>query len=246
MTQLPVIYMAAGRGVRLGELTAERPKALLEVGGSSLLERALINLRVAGVERVVAVTGYAAEVFNAFPVETRFNDRWADQNNVVSLWSVRDVVRDGCLIVNCDVLFELELARRLVAAHGTSLLVDDKTPVDQESMKVTLDGERIVRLHKSVPLDQAVGEYIGLTRVDPADGSRLAEVLEEFVARGEVDVYYEDALAALAAERQITIQRIGGLNWIEIDDEEDLRRARDQVAPAVDRIDGPVGTVAAK
>ena len=243
MTQLPVIYMAAGRGVRLGELTAERSKALLEVGGTPLIDRALTNLRAAGADRVVAVTGYVPEAFDSYPIETRFNEHWADQNNVVSLWAVRDIVRDGCMIVNCDVLFELEVAKRLLSAQGTVLLVDDKTPVDEESMKVTLDGQRIVRLHKSVPLEQAVGEYIGLTRVDPTDGPRLAEILEEFVTRGEVDVYYEDALAVLAAEGEIGIERIGGLSWIEIDDEIDLQRARNQIAPAVDRVDGRVGTV---
>ena len=56
---LPVVYLAAGEGRRLRPLTDAAPKALLDVGGVSLGERALSSLRRAGVEEVVAVTGHA-------------------------------------------------------------------------------------------------------------------------------------------------------------------------------------------
>lgn len=235
MSSSTVIYLAAGRGSRLGELCDDRPKALVEVAGRPLAPRAIAALRDAGFDRIVAVTGYAAAALEGLGIETRFNDRWENENNIVSLWQVRDLVRDGCAIVNCDLLFEPELARRLHDAEGTALLVDDVLAVDEESMKVTLSADgHLAQLHKSLPLADAVGEYIGLTRVDPADGPRLAEILEEFVTAGNVQVYYEDALAALAAERPVRVERVGGLAWVEIDDRDDLKHAQTTIAPVVD------------
>jgi choline kinase len=233
--QLPVIYLAAGRGSRLGDLTAGIPKAFVEVGGRPLAERSFEYLRAAGFDRIVVVTGHAAEAFDAHDVETVFNDRWAAENNVVSLWRAREAVARGCVIVNCDLLFEPVLAERLAAARGTAILVDDVLAVDDESMKatVTADG-RLERLHKSLPHERAIGEYIGLTRIDPADGPRLAAILDEFVAAGNVHVYYEDAIEALAAERPVRIERVGGTRWVEIDDHDDLRRARELIAPAIE------------
>lgn len=235
MTSLPVIYLAAGRGSRLGDLCAEKPKALVDAGGRPLADRAFEYLRAAGFDRIVAVTGHAAAELEDRGAETVFNDRWESENNVVSLWQARAIVTGGCAIVNCDLLFEPELARRLADARGTAILVDDALAVDEESMKVTArpDGS-LDRLHKNLPLDQAVGEYIGLTRVDPADGPRLAEILEEFIAAGNVHVYYEDAIEMLAAERPVRIERVGGLRWVEIDDHDDLARAREAIAPAID------------
>lgn len=234
MPQLPVIYLAAGRGSRLGELTADRPKALVEVGDRTLIDRSLEYLRAAGFERILVVTGHAAGSLEGFGAETVFNERWDTENNISSLWRVREVVASGCVIVNCDLLFESQLARRLAAAKGSAILVDDEQPVDEESMKATEIDGRLDRLHKSLPLESAVGEYIGLARIDPADGPRLAEILDEFIARGETQVYYEDAIEALGRERPVRLERVGGLGWVEIDDQEDLARARRVAAERID------------
>lgn len=235
MGELPVIYLAAGRGSRLTDLTSDKPKALVEAGGRTLADRAFEYLRAAGFERIVAITGHAAEQLENHGVETLYNDRWDGENNVVSLWQAREIVAGGCVIVNCDLLFEPELAQRLAAAEGTALLVDDLLAVDEESMKVTLREDGLLdRLHKSLPLETSVGEYIGLTRVDPADGPLLAEILDEFVTAGNVQVYYEDALEELGRRSGVGIERVGGLKWVEIDDHDDLARAENEIAPAID------------
>lgn len=238
---LPVVYLAAGRGSRLGDLTADRPKAMVEVGGRTLAERSFQYLRDAGFQRIVVVTGHQAAAFDHHDVETIFNDRWEIENNITSLWQARELVAAGCAIVNCDLLFEPQLAERLANTAGTAILVDDVQPVDDESMKATAtaaaDGHDglLARLHKSLPHEQAVGEYIGLTRIDPEDGPHLAEILDQFIAAGNTQVYYEDAIEALAAQHPVRIERIGGTQWVEIDDHEDLARAREQTAPAIDR-----------
>lgn len=235
VAQLPVIYLAAGRGSRLGDLTADRPKAMIEAGGRPLVDRSIGYLRAAGFDRIIAVTGHAAAKFDDHDVEQVFNPKWDAENNITSLHAVRDVVATGCVIVNCDLLFEPALATALAETEGTAILVDDVLKVDEESMKATVDSiGNLDRLHKSLSLDEAVGEYIGLTRVDPKDGPRLKAILEQFIADGNVQVYYEDALEALAKERPVRIERVGGTLWVEIDDHDDLARADHEIGPAID------------
>ena len=55
------LLMGAGRGTRLGALTAETPKPLLEVAGKPLLAHIIEGLIEAGLERFVVVTGYLGE-----------------------------------------------------------------------------------------------------------------------------------------------------------------------------------------
>ena len=235
MTVLPVVYLAAGEGRRLRPLTDAAPKAMLDVGGIPLAARALGSLRAAGVEEVVAVTGHAREAFaplgHLISAE-RFNARYAEYGNVYSLWCARDVVAGGCYIVNSDVLFEDAIARALVAAHGSAVLIAADHGVAAESMQAVAGDGRLVELSKEAPVGPHP-EYIGLTRIDPEHGPRLSALLERYAREGPLDVYYEDAIQELAAEVPVGLVPVDGLAWIEIDDHEDLAQARGEVLDRV-------------
>lgn len=59
------ILLAAGKGTRLGPLTAQAPKPLLEVGGRPILVHIIDGLLRAGVERFLIVTGHFGELIEA-------------------------------------------------------------------------------------------------------------------------------------------------------------------------------------
>jgi choline kinase len=229
------VYLAAGEGKRLRPLTADRPKAMIEIDGVPLAQRGLRSLRAAGIDRIVSVTGHLPQAFE--PIrglvgEERHNDRYAELENVYSLWLARDVVAEGCFIVNSDVLFEDEIARRLASAPGTAILCASDHGVDAESMKAVATGGRLERLTKEAPAD-GNPEYIGLARIDPADGPRLAAILDELVQSGRTSVYYEDAIEWLAREVSVRLLPVDGMAWIEIDDHEDLARAEREILERV-------------
>jgi choline kinase len=232
---IPAVYLAAGEGKRLRPLTAELPKAMIEIDGVPLAERALRSLRGAGVDRVVAVTGYRPEAFEPLGeliTEQRHNERYAELENVYSLWMARDVVAGGCFVVNSDVLFEDEVAARLTGARGSAVLCASDHGVDAESMKAVARDGRLSRLTKQAPV-AGNAEYIGLARIDPADGPRLAAILDELVSSGRTSVYYETAIEWLAAEVSVRLLPVDGLAWIEIDDHADLERAHRDVLERV-------------
>ncbi len=59
------VLLAAGRGTRLGALTANYPKPLLDVGGLPIIAHTLSGLARAGIEEVTIVTGHFAELLEA-------------------------------------------------------------------------------------------------------------------------------------------------------------------------------------
>jgi MurNAc alpha-1-phosphate uridylyltransferase len=59
------MVMAAGKGTRMRPLTATRPKPLVEVGGTTLLDHVLDHLRAAGVGRVIVNVHYFADSIEA-------------------------------------------------------------------------------------------------------------------------------------------------------------------------------------
>ncbi len=67
------MVLAAGRGERFWPLTENRPKHLLPVGGTPVLERTLRSLSRAGIRDVVLVVGFRAE---------RIREKFGDGRNV--------------------------------------------------------------------------------------------------------------------------------------------------------------------
>jgi MurNAc alpha-1-phosphate uridylyltransferase len=55
---MKAMILAAGRGERMGALTAETPKPLLDVGGAALIEHHLVRLAAAGFVEVVINLSY--------------------------------------------------------------------------------------------------------------------------------------------------------------------------------------------
>ena len=96
------VILAAGMARRLRPLTNDRPKCLLPLGHRNLLERTVDAMRMVGVERLVVVTGFKAEMIRDFllarypQMEIIFIDNtdYANNNNIYSLWMAGKVVRD--------------------------------------------------------------------------------------------------------------------------------------------------------
>src|SRR5262245_29447176 len=55
------VVLAAGRGMRMGALTAATPKPLLAVAGRPIIEHVLSGFAAAGVRRAIIVTGYLGD-----------------------------------------------------------------------------------------------------------------------------------------------------------------------------------------
>jgi choline kinase len=236
------MVLAAGAGRRLESLTQDLPKTLLPVDGErTILDIALGNLRRAGLERVVVVTGYAAERVaerqaaleerHDVKLELVFNPKAEEWNNAYSLWCAREHFAQGVLLCNGDTVHPPEVEERLLAGRDGSELVlalDDAKALGAEEMKVQLTEEGLLaRINKALDPATSVGEYIGLTLIEPAAAAGLADALEA-TWRRDPGLYYEDGFQEYADRGgRVGVASVGGLEWVEVDDQADLEAARE-------------------
>ena len=93
------IIMAAGTSSRFAPLSYEKPKALIEVRGEVLIERQIRQLREAGIEEVVVVTGYKAEQFeylkDKYGVVLINNPYYLTRNNNSSIYAAREYIKNS-------------------------------------------------------------------------------------------------------------------------------------------------------
>ena len=90
------IIMAAGTSSRFAPLSYERSKALTEVRGEILIERQIRQLREAGIENIIIVTGYKSEQLeylkDRFGVQLIHNPDYLVRNNNGSIHAVRELL----------------------------------------------------------------------------------------------------------------------------------------------------------
>jgi choline kinase len=235
------LVLAAGAGRRLRPDTDALPKALLPVAGTTtILDVALRNLAAAGLDDIVIVVGHAARAIEdrAAALERAHqvtltlvpNDRALDWNNAYSLWLAREHLARGALMVNGDTVHPVSVEKALLAARGAAgviLAIDNVKPLADEEMKVVLDDRGLLaRISKRMDPALAHGEYIGATLIEAAAAAELADALEA-TWRRDPGRYYEDGYQELADRGgQVAVAPIGAVDWVEVDDHDDLRRAR--------------------
>jgi len=240
------IILAAGVGWRLKPHTETTPKSLMEIGGQSLLRRYLETFAALGLPEAVLVVGHLKEQVMAeaargpAEVEVRFvvNEQFT-RGNILSLWHARHEFDDDILIMDGDVLFPRELLARVIAFPDVNAIaVDERFQDTGEEQKVVCEDGWVVEVTKKISGDPRVrGEEVGILRLSADAAEVLRGILEEFIETGKDSLEYEDAFRELAAEVPIGVVEIGDLPWIEIDFEEDLAHAREDILPEVDRLD---------
>jgi choline kinase len=236
------MVLAAGAGRRLEPLTKDLPKTLLPVDGErTILDVALTNLRAAGLEEVVVITGFAShrieerkadlEAAHDIRLELVFNDKALEWNNAYSLWCARDHFDQGVLLCNGDTVHPPTVEDALLKARGNDdllLAVDDVKTLGEEEMKVLLDQDGYMqRINKAIDPPTAQGEYIGVTLIEPHAADALADALQTTFER-DPQLYYEDGFQVLADRGgKVRAASIGDVEWVEVDDHADLARARE-------------------
>lgn len=240
---MQAVILSAGQGRRLLPLTADRPKCLIDLHGRTLLQWQLDALLAAGVGPITVVTGYAAAAVEALlerhydsrVVRAQFNPFFQVADNLGSCWIARDAFEGDVLLLNGDTVFEPAVVERLLAAPPAPirLTVDSKAGYDDDDMKVVLDGERLLRIGKHLPVDAVDAESIGLLRFDAAGARRFRQAVEQALREPDgLRWWYLSVIDRLADEGVVQTCSIKGLRWGEVDFPRDLEPARAVVADA--------------
>ena len=113
---MQAIILAAGMGRRLGELTRNNTKCMLEVNGVRLIDRYLHILSHCHLNRVIIVVGYEARNLidyighrydDVLKIEYIHNDIYDKTNNIYSLALAKtQMCEDDTILLESDLIFE--------------------------------------------------------------------------------------------------------------------------------------------
>ena len=234
---MKAIILAAGKGKRLDKVCGDYPKCLLDIGGLSLIERQIETLRAVGVNDITAVVGFGAEHVRErcgsgiTYIENEIHDQ---TNSLYSLWLARDMLTEGFVVLNADVLFHSQMLIDLLSVQFEDALLISYEPLadlGEEEMKVKVRKGCVVDLSKQMNPAEADGENVGIVKFGPSGAALLIEQMDTLVSAGNLKEWAPRAFREFAAQRPLNAISTRGYPWIEIDFPEDYRCAVNEILP---------------
>jgi choline kinase len=236
---LRAIILAAGKGSRPEPVSGESVKCLVELGGTTLIERQFSYLQACGINQIAVVVGFQAERIRRIcgpEVEYVENPIFTETNSLYSLWLARHFFGNGFVVLNSDVFFHPQLLGDLLTAkYEDAILVSwrNQTKYGDEEMKVKVRGGQLLDISKTMDPDEADGENVGIVKFGATGAGVLVKELEKLIAGGAKKSWAPRAFLEFSRTRPLHAVSTRGFPWIEIDFPADLRRAQEEILPRI-------------
>ncbi len=232
------VIIAAGMGTRLREAHADSPKGFLELGGHSLIEQSIARLERAGINDIVIVTGYLAEHYEQLAlryeglVRTVHNPEFAASGSMYSLFCARDLIDDGFLLLESDLLYESRALEVLIADESAdAIMLSGQTNAGDEVYVEAPSGQLIAMSKDRGSLNIVTGELVGISKISRGLFAMMKHLSREHFSESLHYDYETDCLVEAAQSWEIACPVVADLIWTEIDDPAHLERARKEVLP---------------
>ena len=225
---MKAIILAAGRGSRMGKLTEEKPKCLIDIEGAPLIELQIKALRQCRIHEIAIVTGYKAPYLEEYGTQKFHNPNWETTNMVSSLLCAKEwLVEDDCIVSYSDIFYTDKIVNDLIKCEDeVSISYDpqwlalwekrfDDPLEDAESFQLDAEGF-VLDIGKKVSIISEIqGQYMGLLKFRPSFWKN-----EQMVTSPKLDM---TTFLSQLIEKGFRIKAVANEDpWGEIDSESDV------------------------
>lgn len=237
---MQAIILAAGMGKRLGELTKNNTKCMVEVNGIRLIDRMITQLSKFNLNRLVIVVGYEGKKLidyighrydDILKIEYINNPIYDRTNNIYSLALAKEeLCKDDTILLESDLIFEDRILELLINHRDPDLALVAKYETWMDGTMVCVDNDR--NITNFVPKEAFCYEnadvYYKTVNIYKFSSEfskyQYVPFLEAYCRVMGNNEYYEQVLRILLHLHSSTLKALPITNekWYEIDDVQDL------------------------
>lgn len=233
--------LAATQGKRLGNLTVEKPKTMLKIGGQSILERTVNHLYDYEIKDINVVTGFKSEAVNLPNLKIVRNEAYETSGQIESLAQVALNKENDQLVIFGDILFRkhilqlaIEDAADVVMVVDSQVNLANKSKTDmvvatgKDSHSFFGEVSYIKEIAFDEPDNKYDGEWIGVMKLSQKGVQLMANFIEERKSQSEyhqldirdmVNQFVKDGV-------RVKVQYITG-HWVDVNNISDFSSATD-------------------
>jgi choline kinase/ubiquinone/menaquinone biosynthesis C-methylase UbiE len=191
---MKAIILAAGEGKRFGQSKVNKPKCLMEVGESTLLNIQIDTLYECGINDIVMVRGYEKNKIDIPGIRYYDNDEYKETKVLYSLFKAEEELNEDVLVLYSDIYYEKNVIKTIMNSsenisigclinyenlhkHRSDISLQDMELVDFDS------DNRIRDIGKDLSevTDSTRGQFIGIFKLSPKGCDRLKKFYRYFM-----------------------------------------------------------------
>ena len=231
---MKAVILAAGESKRLHPYTLNMPKCLLEIGDKNIIGHQIESLKRNGIDEITIVTGFCNDKLRSTLGENFsfiHNKDFKKTSSIYSLWLAREnLIGAPFVILNSDVFFHPSIMSKLVDfSREDCIAIDYDSYLNEEEMKVKVKDGLVADMSKTMAVEDADGENLGLVKFGIEGGEALFNLMGKLIADKRINEWAPYAFRELAKDYPLYVTGTDGLPWIEIDFPEDLEKAREKI-----------------
>lgn len=230
---MKIIMLNSGLGSRLGNLTDNVPKSLVEINSNQTIFSRAINILSDYSEDFIITTGYLNNVLikyveNNFP-DFNFNfvhNPVYDKTNYIKSIDLIDELNEDIVLLHGDLVFSKYVAEKIIKSDNSSVVIDSSAELPKDDFKAKIIENKVNYISTKYFGENAFACQ-PFYKLKKEDWKLWKNKIREFCQDGKTEVYAENALNELL-DKQIFLQPLDIMGDLcsEIDTKEDLERIR--------------------
>jgi len=229
-----LIILAAGTGSRLGSLTKKKPKSLIKIKNTCIVDYQLNQFKNLKVKKIIVVVGFASKLIKkklGKKLKYIVNKKYRSTNNIYSLWLARKFLKEETIITFSDLVMDKNISKKLIKSKKNFTLAIDTSKILNGTMKIKVKNKKLLAIGKSVQ-NNADGNFIGAAKIKKSKIKQFRAYLNKIVLSKKKDYYTEVFNYLIAKKNTINFIDVKNSFWAEVDDHHDLKKLNKKIQSA--------------
>ena len=247
---MKAIILSAGYGSRLGNLTKELPKSLVDINGKSIIKRQIETFRNNGIKEIIVIIGPNKDKFQLKNIEYVVDKNFHDHEQLGSLMAANKHFQNDVVISFGDVIVDNNIMKQVIeSTYDIGVAVDLKWEKNYENRTqhpkseadlALIRSNKLIKIKKNLDSveNHQLGEFLGIIKLSNIGSKKFLDVFKRLNSSHEgkfhdassfQKAYLTDMIDELIQTNEVVNPIFIDGVWFEIDTIEDLENIRKKI-----------------
>lgn len=225
---MKAFILAAGMGTRISRYIEEKPKCMLDIGGTTLLQYTIDLLKSRGINNIIICVGYRADYIMARikddSVKFVNNPFYDVTNGIATMWFAREyMTAEDTIIMSGDLYIEPSMLDELIKCKEDPVMIADSTRITEADYRFRFENSILIKHGKDLSIEETTGENLGIVKMSADFVREYKSHMCEMIEQQKHSLWWESVMYDMIPHTKIYIHDIAGKYWHEIDRVEDYK-----------------------